>query len=229
MTRTSHRWQCKPGSFDTVHARQLFPADNALGIPTIRHTPLSRLPHWLVPYRTRVRSVEELEDGAVHFFLDDYRFETVWTRPRKALEALQPYQSLLSPDFSLYADWPRTLQIWNTYRNRWCGAFWQAQGFTVIPTVCWSTPDSYEFCFLGVEQRSLVAISVVGIDFEDPMERHLFLEGFEAMITSLSPSAVLCYGRAPREAHRWVEIVCYPTRWEGIVQARQQGAKRHGW
>src|SRR5690606_139839 len=81
------------------------------------------------------------------------RFETVWSRPRKALEALAPYTTLLSPDFSLYRDWPLLLQMWNVYRNRWCGAFWQRQGFTVIPTVSWSTAESVEFCFLGVRGR----------------------------------------------------------------------------
>jgi hypothetical protein len=162
-----------------------------------------------------------------HFF-DDYRFETVWTRPLKALEALQPYRMLLSPDFSLYIDWPRTLQIWNTYRNRWCGAFWQAQGFIVIPTICWSTPDSYDFCFLGVEPRSLVAISTVGVDLDHPMQRHLFMEGFEELVSRLSPSAVLCYGRAPQEVQRLTKVICYPTRWDGIVKARQQGALRYG-
>ncbi|MGH2535820.1 MAG: DUF4417 domain-containing protein, partial [Candidatus Promineifilaceae bacterium] len=87
-TRTSHRWASKPGSFDTLHAAQLFPSTNRYGIPDLLHTAAGCIPAWLVPYRTRIRANEPPDDGAVHFFLEEYRFETVWSRPVKALEAL---------------------------------------------------------------------------------------------------------------------------------------------
>jgi hypothetical protein len=223
MTRTSHRWQSKPGSFDTLHAQQLFPSGNTYGIPDLRHTPLSRIPAWLVPYRQRIRVNEPLDDGAVHFFLDDYRFETVWNRPVKALEALAPYQTVLTPDFSLYRDWPLMLQLWNVYRNRWCGRFWQEQGFTVIPTISWSTAVSYDFCFLGVPRRSVAAVAAVGVDMKRPLEYRLFMDGFAEMVRRLEPVVVLGYGRLPAACHELVEVVTYPTRWTNIRAARRKG------
>jgi hypothetical protein len=164
----------------------------------------------------------------VHFFLDDYRFESVWQRPRKALSALAPYQTVLTPDFSLYQQWPLALQLFNTYRNRWCGAFWQSQGFTVIPTISWSAAESYDFCFLGVARRSLVAISTVGVAWSRPLEKRLFLDGFTEMVRRLQPSAVLCYGRVPERCHELADIITYPTRWEGIRRARKKGGRRYG-
>jgi hypothetical protein len=140
----------KPGSFDTLNATRLFRADNHLGIPALRHTRLSAIPEWLVAYRTRIRSKTfDFNTAAVHFFLDDYRYETVWSRPQRALEHLSKYRILLAPDFSLYADWPLAMQQWNVYRSRWCGRYWQELGFQVIPTVSWSTPESFDFCFEG--------------------------------------------------------------------------------
>ncbi|MCI0731760.1 MAG: DUF4417 domain-containing protein [Chloroflexi bacterium] len=224
-TRSSHRWQSLPGRLDTLNTRQLFPANNALGIPTIQHIALTQVPRWLVPYRTRIRSVRGISDGAIHWFLDDYRFETIWFRPQKALEALRGYQTVLTPDFSLHRDWPLAVQIWNTYRNRWCGAFWQANGYTVIPTISWSTAESYDFCFLGVARRSLVAVSTIGVAWKRPLEKQLFLDGFAEMVQRLEPSRVLCYGRAPAECHQLAEITTYPTRWQGIVRAREKGAR----
>ncbi|MFQ5401803.1 MAG: DUF4417 domain-containing protein, partial [Anaerolineae bacterium] len=210
MTRTSHRWQSKPGSFDTLHATRLFPSRNRYGIPDLRYTSVEPLPAWLVPYRQRIRSNESPHDGAVHFFLQDYRFETVWNRPVKALEALAPYQTALTPDFSLYRDWPLMLQLWNTYRNRWCGRFWQEQGFTVIPTISWSTAESYDFCFLGVPRRGVVAVSAVGVNLKAPLEYHLFMDGFREMVRRLEPTVVLSYGRLPTICHELVEVVMYP-------------------
>jgi len=223
MTRTSHRWQSKPGSFDTLHAQQVFPSGNGYGIPDLRHTSLGRIPAWLVPYRQRIRANGALDDGAVHFFLQDYRFETVWNRPVKALEALAPYQTVLTPDFSLYRDWPLMLQLWNVYRNRWCGRFWQEQGFTVIPTISWSTAVSYDFCFLGVPRRGVVAVSTVGVTLNNPLDYQLFLDGFMEMVQRLEPVVVLCYGRLPAACHERVEVVPYPTRWTNIRAARRKG------
>jgi hypothetical protein len=162
----------------------------------------------------------------VHFFMDDYRFETVWSRPRKALEALAPYTTLLSPDFSLYRDWQLMLQMWNVYRNRWCGAFWQSRGFTVIPTVSWSTAESYDFCFLGLPRRGPVALSAVGVRLEDPLEYQLFLDGFREMVRRLEPAVVLSYGPVPQICQELAEVVTYPTRWQGIRSARVHSTMR---
>ncbi len=218
-------WKVKPGSFDSLNSTRLFPSGNRFGIPDLAHTSLAALPRWLVPYRARVRTVRgDLGEGTVHFFLDDYRFETVWHRPVKALAALAPYRTLLTPDFSLYRDWPLAMQVWNTYRARWCGRFWQAHGFQVIPTVSWSTPQSYAFCFAGIPPRSLVAVSYVGVDAASPLARSLFAAGFRAMVERLRPAAVLSYGPLPRALHTLVPAHTYPTRWAGIRAARKARA-----
>ena len=224
-TKTSHRWQSKPGNFDTLHADWLFPSSNAYGIPDLLPAPVSRIPAWVAPYRTRIRANEPLDDGGVHFFADDYRFETVWSRPRKALQALARYQMVLTPDFSLYRDWPRLLQLWNVYRSRWCGRFWQEEGLTVIPTVSWSTAVSYDFCFLGLPQRTVVAVSAVGVKGDAPLEYHLFVTGFREMVRRLAPAVVLAYGRLPAICHELAEIVTYPTRWTNIRAARRKGTR----
>ena len=218
--KSSHaNWQSLPGSFNALNTRQLFPSDNQYGIPRLPHVGLSALPVWLAPYRTRIRSNRGVDGGAIHFFLDDYRFETVWARPRKALAALQPYTTLLSPDFSLFADYPRVLQLYNTYRNRWCGAFWVSLGFTVIPSVAWAAPDSFDFCFAGLPEHSLLAVSTVGV-FRDA-DRQFFMAGFRAMVKRLNPSTVLCYGQPISKMDDLVTLKIYPDRWQGIRRARK--------
>jgi len=220
-TRSSQHWHSKPGSFDVLHTDQLFPArDNSYGIPSLPHAPLSYRPAWLAPYYTRIRSVSGIEEGAVHFFLDDYRFETVWSRPQKTLQYLRHFNTLLTPDFSLYADYPLASQLWNVYRSRWCGAYWASSGFSVIPTVSWAGRESFAFCFAGIARHSLVAVSTVGVQRSD---QHHFAQGFREMLARIEPSGVLCYGKLPADLASLVEVYPYPTRWEGIQQARQHG------
>ncbi|HSM74073.1 MAG TPA: DUF4417 domain-containing protein, partial [Desulfobacterales bacterium] len=134
-----------------------FPGDNLLDIPMLGHTPLRRVPDWLIPYRQRSVDREKVKGAGLHFFIEDYLFEAEWNRPGQAVKGLAAYEAVLTPDFSLYRDWPLVAQMWNVYRSRWCGAYWQANGLTVIPTVSWSTAASYEFCFLGIPRYSVVA------------------------------------------------------------------------
>ena len=119
--------------------------------------------------------------------------------------------------------------MWNVYRNRWCGAYWQSKGLTVIPTVSWSTADSFDFCFLGLPRRSVVAVGTVGLRWrQDRAARSLFVAGFREMVMQLSPSLVLCYGSIPPECHAWVQVICHPTRWQSARQARAWGEAVYG-
>ena len=216
-------WACKPGSFDALNASRLFATNNLLGIPMLRHTPLSAIPDWLVAYRTRIRSPRfDFNRAAVHFFLDDYRFETVWSRPERALEHLHKYRILLTPDFSLYADWPLVMQQWNVYRSRWCGRYWQELGFQVIPTVSWSTPESFKFCFDGLPRRSLVAVSTLGVKVNEPGQRARFVIGFREMVERLAPTMVLAYGGLPREAHDLAPIITYMAGMDRRIHAHRR-------
>ena len=134
-------------------------------------------------------SAKDLEKS-VHFFLDDNKFEQFYTNPNHYLIRLAQYAHVLTPDFSLYTDMPLSLQIYNTFRNRWCGAHWQFYNLLVIPTVSWSTPESFEFCFDGIEKNSVVALSTVGLKKK---ERE-FMEGYLEMKSRIKPKQVICLG-----------------------------------
>ena len=126
----------------------------------------------------------------IHFFTYDWLYETVYSKPEAALEKLSQYYALLTPDFSCYFDMPLCLQIYSTFKNRWCGAFWQKQGMRVIPTIEWGDERSFEFCFDGIEQGSVVAISTY---CREEYEKE-FLLGYNEMLRRIKPSAILCYG-----------------------------------
>jgi len=195
--------------------------------PSLRYTPLSALPQWLVPYRHRIRPGQSVMGAAVHFFLFDAFFESVWNHPNKALRYLEGFQAVLTPDFSLNTEMPLVIQQWNTYRSRWCGAHWQTRGYTVIPTVAWSQPASYDFCFAGLPRYSPVALTTLGIRSRDA--RAAFLHGFAALIERVQPGVVLCYSTPLPEMER-VPLQVYPDQWHGLKRAKQTAPNRasHG-
>lgn len=141
------------------------------------------------------------EDKIVHFFLDDYQFERVWNNPDAYINILKRFKAVVSPDFSLYLDFPRVIQMYNHYRRQWCGAYFQDYGIDVIPTVRWSDEESYKWCFEGLPKHSLVCISTVG-GFKENAVREMWLKGYYKALEVLEPSHILFYGKI----HKGIEI-----------------------
>lgn len=139
---------------------------------------------------TRSNDNETNTKNGVHFFVDDYRFNGIYNNPEKSLRRYSQYAFLLSPDFSTYADMNLWRQLESVAKNRWCGCYWQEQGLTVIPTISWSTPRSYEFCFDGVEKNSIIAIGMIGCK----QNKKEFLRGYDYMLSKIEPEAVICFG-----------------------------------
>lgn len=142
-----------------------------------------------------VLSDQNPENKAVHFFVDDYQFERVWNDPDRYIDKLQQYKCVLTPDFSPYGDMPLALQIYNLYRKNWCGAYWQTNGMTVIPTVRASTdPRSFDFYLDGQPKGGVVAISSMWATKTDEL-RNIFLEEYNRMYDALKPKKVILYGK----------------------------------
>lgn len=156
----------------------------------------------------------------MHFFLDDFRFEVLWNRPWDTLSAPLRMGYALAPDFSLYRDWPYALQLFNVYRNRWMGRFWQEQGIHVIPTVVWGDMSSYDFCFAGIEPGGVVACSSVGV--RDGESLDYFSAGYREMVRRLAPQHVVFYGnKLDYDLRQLVPLTTYPTRWESIRKVKK--------
>ena len=134
---------------------------------------------------------EANKSKCVHFFIDDYRMEIVYSKYQHAIDRLRQYRYICTPDYSLYADMPKAMQVYNVFRNRWCGAYWQTNGMFVIPTISWSDAASFEFCFDGVEKDSVVAISTIGCR----KAKRGFMRGYDEMLKRLAPKQVLCFGK----------------------------------
>ena len=136
---------------------------------------------------------ENAEKCGIHCFIDDYQFERLWNRPNEYIELVRPYQCMLSPDFSLYTDMTMPTKIWNVYRSRLIGAYYQAQGVEIIPTVQWAQEDTFDFCFKGIEQGGTVAVSTIGVK-EDPDALAIWNSGMQEMIKQCKPKCILVYG-----------------------------------
>ncbi len=146
------------------------------------------------------KTARNKKEKSVHFFIDDYQFERLWREPVRYIEQIDEFKSIMTPDFSLYTDFPKALQIYNHYRKHWLGAYWQSLGISVIPTISWSDKESFDWCFDGAPKNATIAVSSVGTQ-RNKISKQLFLSGWNEMLSRLKPETVIFYGEIPKECN----------------------------
>jgi len=155
--------------------------------------------------------ISKEKDAGIHFYLDDYQFERLWNRPQDYINILKKYKCILSPDFSLYLDMPMPMKIWNTYRNRQIGQYYQKQGIKVIPTLSWAEKETFDFCFEGIPRGSIVSISTIGVR-KNKNALSIWKDGVNELIKRINPSTILIYGEKIDYDYGRIKVIYYENK-----------------
>ena len=179
-----------------------FELSGEYGIPVLRPVQLDAHLTW-IRFNHALREPQRERYG-VHFFIDDYLFQRAWHDPPRYALFLRSFPAVMTPDFSMFADYPRAVQIYNHWRKHQLGAYWQRAGMTVIPSIGWVGRDSYSWCFDGEPVGGTVAVSSVGTQ-KSKEGRRLFLDGYNEMMARLMPSKIIFFGDIPKECEGNIE------------------------
>lgn len=165
----------------------------------------------------------------VCFYEDDKDFDSlkgIWFRSSSAYKVLRHFAGIITPDFSTNQDFPLPLKLWNVYRSRAFG-YWYGTicGHAVINNVRWGTPETYWYCFDGIQKNGVVAIGTVGGSPSKLIDRQRFEDGLAEMIRVLSPHTIIVYGSADYECFRQLEaqgvtILAFPSRTSRVFAGR---------
>lgn len=157
----------------------------------------------------------------VCFYEDDGNFDSfkgIWFRSSYAYKVLSHFTGIITPDFSLYQDFPLPLKLWNVYRMRAFG-YWFGTlcGYAVINNVRWGTPETYWYCFDGIPENSVVAIGTVGGSPRKLEDRERFERGLKELVRRLHPHTIIVYGSANYKCFEELEkqgvtILAYPSK-----------------
>lgn len=138
--------------------------------------------------------VDKHENDYVHFFIDDYRFERIWTSPERYVNLFKRYAGMVMPDFSTYTNMPIPIQMWNAYRNKALAAYYYDQGIEVIPSLLWSNERSFDWIFDGMPIGGTYALGTTGYDSSPELKEGFYTGLMEAM-DCLKPDTLLVYGK----------------------------------
>lgn len=169
-----------------------FEVDNIYGFPELYPVKtLINIDDW-IDFETAKRTRDTSCRG-LHFFIDDYKFQCLWNQPKRYIEFLKRRKCVIMPDFSLYANFPLALQIYNKYRNHWLGAFYSVNGVRIIPCVLCNKVITFPWLFSGLPKNSVIAISDIGIAKGE--DRRLFEDTYNQILDKLKPIQILYFTR----------------------------------
>jgi hypothetical protein len=144
----------------------------------------------------RTAALEKARGCVLAFYVWDNKLEQLWRRPQHytALFLHHGVAAVVEPDFSVWADDAVAVQLFNVYRTRWLGRYWQDAGLNVIPSLNWSTERSYPFCFAGIPTSApMVAVECRTPGSNDD-DRRAFLHGLTEGVQQVKPRHVLIFG-----------------------------------
>ena len=204
-TYNIEKWKNPSGDVFRLNQHMVFETDSKYGFPEIRPYK-GDLPTDLVNFHEVTKGFSD--DLWVHFNIDDYYFERVWSSPDRLLKIAQKCKGFLSTTFSIFEVQPYSMNLWNVYRNRWLTAFMQHHDINVIPCVLWADESTYDFAFDSLPKFATLAVSTVGTLKLD--NRKMFVEGFKEMIYVLCPERLVVYGEhIPVDFTQWCDEVVY--------------------
>lgn len=183
------------------------------------------IPERFITYSESSRSNEY--SCGVSSFDDDFILDRVWRNADKYISTFSKFQCVCEPDFSLKLGYPLALQISNTFKNHALAFHMQNCGLKVMPTMSWSSTDSYDFCFDGHEKGGAVIVSTIGT-LSDERCSLFFKLGFEEMLKRISPDAVVIYGDKNESLINWMPKQLHVSfvSHNRFLRARNHGRKR---
>lgn len=170
--------------------RNGYPGCGKLGIPIIRKQEIDLNDLKVIGIHNTKLNDEGNRNKTVHFFKCDEKYANIYNDPQKHIPKLLQYKQVMSPDLSVDISMQPWRQIESIAHSYYCGAYWQEHEVTVVATAIWGAPESFEYCFDGIDEGAVVAVSTLGT------KKHFkpsFLEGFKELCKRKYPSHIICY------------------------------------
>lgn len=212
-----------------LNENALFPSSNEWGIPDLLPDMLateSDIPQWVFGGQKEIRESNGWkpntpglflwttlgwdkipDDGTavMGFYVDDYRFEEVWLRAVELCGKMKSkkWAAVMTPDFSLFGAAPFVMQLWQLYKSRWVGRFWQEAGIRIIPSISWCGKKMYEAHNSTFVKKPEVCSVQVRTGGKDIKQRALHILTINKALEAIQPKHLLIYGGV--DHRKWLE------------------------
>jgi len=144
------------------------------------------------------------------FYTDDVYFLNAWDIPAQYTKKLlnRGFYAVMTPDFTFGPSIAKAMKIWNVWKQRWTGRYWQEAGLRIIPNVSHITLDEeLEYGYAGIPKNApCLSVQVQSppiVDCKKEEEESKALEAYKVslhnLVRLLVPQSLVVYGGKKRE------------------------------
>ncbi len=144
----------------------------------------------------------------VDHFVDDYRFNCVYSNCDRYLERYRKAKGVIGTDFSAYRNMPAYRRKDSVGKNRELDFYLQQNGIDVIPVVSYAYPRDFEWCLDGLPPNSSIAMSTNG-SMQNFVSHEMFIEGAIEVQKRLHPSHLIIAGGPVPELDALFDNIVY--------------------
>lgn len=187
--------------------------------------------YWMLVWSWSMKNAP-FERCYLSFYAFDKAFESVWSTPGRFATNFSKngVKAVVSPNFSLWIHRPYPERLWNLYRGRWLGRFFQEAGLKIIPDIDTGVlPEDHKIFTLGIpDNPPCVSIQLqtgLGRANKFKSNNELTLEATKFMISDLQPESLIVYGS--QFGHELTDKGVFPRQLHVIRLATTQDVKRH--
>lgn len=192
--------------YENMHLADLFEYEDFAGISIPKMAPYNgRLDFSYHRYKDWKQL--DYNNQCIHFFMNDEQFVTAtWNRLEQTTYRLMPFSAVIAPDYSMYVDRPSFYGLQAVFRSRFVGAYWQAMGLAVIPSVSWGDVDSLTYSLIGLPMHSVLAVCGTGTQ-RSVEAQNLWCYAMKTIEDRLNPTSFLVYGQGVNEPQLRTPII----------------------
>ena len=167
----------------------ILPSDNELEIPTLR---LDKQPRFcdrpFVLFGEQRRTMDMKGTGVLHFYTDDYRFNSIYEHPEKIIN--HNPGAIIEPNFSLFHETPVAFGMQAVYKKRFIGRIMQDYGINVYVDLNVDT-KFYKLNLIGIP-RGYASFATRG--YADRLENLMFEYELAKYIANGNQMIFVVYG-----------------------------------
>jgi len=156
--------------------------------------------------------------------MDDYEFERIWNDCERYIPILKNFKYVISPDFSVWDDMTRAMQIYNTYRNRALAWYLMVNGVNIIPCVEMGGADTWDFVFDGLPKHGTIALSTNGgLTNDEAIEGSI--KSMNKMMEVLEPTKLVIVGRDIGFKTDKAEVMYFDSRGQQLAKESKKNGR----
>jgi hypothetical protein len=176
--------------------------DKTYGLWMGRRDTKSVFDRWLYTWGGDSSVGLDLSKAIINFYTEDYKFECFWYAAREYATRIITSRVIgaITCNYSVWEAWPQALRIYNVYRSRWLGRYWQEAGIKIIPDIDFGSSADIDLVVQGIPKNAPCLSTQLHAGLHTVEASIDIKRSLKRVVDELKPQSLLLYVNAGYES-----------------------------